>query len=138
MGGEGVLPAGPSSGASLYHDLHQMMVVRDGLGVRVDRYLGAVCLANGMSGAVGSGIVAACSLIFFCLWAMMPRILVSAREQSLLRRVFAVLLSWRRAAELVSGVLCHFTSNKINARIDRCFNAKIGENAPKCARISRN
>ena len=37
---------------------------------------------------------------------MMPKGLVCAKEQSLLRRVFAILLSWKRAAELVSGVLC--------------------------------
>ncbi len=36
---------------------------------------------------------------------MMPSSLVCASEQSLLRRVFAILLSWRRAVELVSGVL---------------------------------
>ena len=84
---------GPSSGANLYHDLCQMMVVRGGLGVRVGRCLGAVCLANVMSGAVVIGLVAACSLIFFWLCALMPRSLVCAREQSLLRRVFAILLS---------------------------------------------
>ena len=37
---------------------------------------------------------------------MMLRSLVCAKEQSLLRRVFVILLSWRRAVELVSGVLC--------------------------------
>ena len=41
----GVLPMGPSSGVRLYYDLSQMIVVRDGLGVRVGRCLGAVCLA---------------------------------------------------------------------------------------------
>jgi hypothetical protein len=35
VGGEGVLHVGPSSGASLYHGLYQMMTVRDGLGLRV-------------------------------------------------------------------------------------------------------
>ena len=35
VGWEGVLIVGPSSGASLYHDLYQKMVVRVGLGVRV-------------------------------------------------------------------------------------------------------
>ena len=40
----GVLPMAPSSGASLYYDLSQMMVVRGGLGVRVGGSLGAVCL----------------------------------------------------------------------------------------------
>ena len=99
---------GPSSGARLYYDLSQMIAVRGGLGVRVGRCLGAVCLAIGISGAVGFGVVAACSLINFCLCAMMPKSLVCAKEQSLLRRVFAILLSWRRAAELVSGVLCPF------------------------------
>ena len=35
VGGEGVLSVGPSSGANLYHDLYQMIIVRGGLGVRV-------------------------------------------------------------------------------------------------------
>ncbi len=65
-------------------------------------------MANGMPGAVGFGLVADCSLTFFCLCAMMPMNLVFAREQSFLRRVFAILLSWRRAVDLVSGVLCSF------------------------------
>ena len=108
MGGEGVLPVGPSSGASLYHERYKMMDVRGDLGVRVVRCLGAICLANGMSGAMGVGLVAAYSLIFMCLCAMIPRSPVCAREQSLLRRVFAILLSWRRAVELVLGVLCPF------------------------------
>ncbi len=95
------MPVGPSSGAKLYYDISHMIVVRSGLGVRVRRCLGAVCLAIGMSGAVGFGIVAAYSLINFCLYAMMPKSIVCAKEQSLLRRVFAILLSWRRAAELV-------------------------------------
>ena len=99
------MPVGPSSGAKLYYDLSQMIAVRGGLGDRVGRCLGAVCLAIGMSGAVGFSIVDAFSLINFCLCAMMPKCLVCAREQSLLRRVFAILLSWRRAAELMSGVL---------------------------------
>ncbi len=63
---------GPSSGARLYYDLSQMMVVRGGLGVRVGWCLCAVCLAIGMSGAVGFGVVVACSLISFCMCAMMP------------------------------------------------------------------
>jgi hypothetical protein len=99
---------GPNSGARLYYALSQMIVVRGGLGARVGRCLGAVCLAIGMSGVVGFGIVAACSLINFCLCALMPKSLVCAKEQSLLRRVFAILLSWKRAVELVSGVLCPF------------------------------
>ena len=48
---------GPSSGAKLYYDLSQMIAMRGGLGVRMGRCLGAVCLAIGMSGAVGFGIV---------------------------------------------------------------------------------
>jgi len=63
----GVLPVGPSSGANLYHVLSHMMIVRGGLGVRVGRGLGAVCLANGISGAVRFGVVAACSLMNLCL-----------------------------------------------------------------------
>ena len=39
---------------------------------------------------------------------MMSKSLVCAKEQSELRRVFAILLSCRRAVELVSGVLCPF------------------------------
>ena len=81
MRGKGVLPVGPRSGAGLYHNLDQMMAVRGGLGVRVGGCLGAVCLANGVSGAVGFGLVAAYSLIFFCLCAMMPRSIVCAKEQ---------------------------------------------------------
>ncbi len=100
----GGLPVGPSSGASLYYNISQMMIVRGGLGVRVGRSLGAVCLANGISGAMWFGILVACFLINFCLCAMMPKSLVCVKEQGLLRRVFAILLSWRRAAELVSGV----------------------------------
>jgi hypothetical protein len=83
---------GPSSGTILYYDLTEIIVVRGGLGVRVGRCLGAVCLAISMSGAVGLGIVAACSLFNFCMCAMMPTSLVCAKEQSLLRRVFAILL----------------------------------------------
>jgi hypothetical protein len=104
----GGLSVGPSSGTSLYYDLSQIMVVRGGLGVRVGRSLGAVCLAKGISGVVWFGIIAACSLINLCLCVMMPKNLVCAKEQSLLRRIFAILLSWRRATELVSGVLCPF------------------------------
>ena len=89
----GVLIVGPSSGANLYFDLSHMMVVRDGVGVRVGKGLGAVCLANGISGAVWFGIVATCSLINLCLCVMMPKSLVFANEQSLLRRVFAIVLS---------------------------------------------
>ena len=99
---------GPSSGARLYYDLSQMIVVRCGIGVRVGRCLCVVCLAIGMSSAAGFGIVDAFSLINFCLFAMMPKSLVCAREQSMLRRVFSILLSWRRAVELVSGVLWPF------------------------------
>jgi len=99
---------GPSSGASLYYDLSQTMVVRGGLGVRVGGSLGAVCLANGIFCAVWFGLVDACSLIFFCLCVMMPKSLVCAKERSLLRRVVAILLSWRRVVELVSGVLWPF------------------------------
>ena len=99
---------GPSCGANLYYDLCQMMVVRGGLGVWVGGCLGAVCLANYVFGAVLLGLVAIISLIFFRMCAMMPKTLVFAKEQSLLRRVFAILLSWMRAVELVSGVLCPF------------------------------
>ena len=49
----GVMHVGPSSGASLYYDISQMIVVRGGLGVRVGRSLGAVCLANGIFCAGG-------------------------------------------------------------------------------------
>ena len=63
----GVLHVGPSSGASIYHVLSHMMDVLGGLGVRVGRGLGAVCLANGISGVVWFCKLAACSLINFCL-----------------------------------------------------------------------
>jgi hypothetical protein len=89
----GVLPVGPSSGASLYHVLSHMMDVRDGLGVRVGMGLGAFCQANGISDVVWFSVVGASSLINFCLCVMMPKSLVCAKEQSLLRRVFAILLS---------------------------------------------
>jgi hypothetical protein len=69
----------PNSGANLYHDLCQMMAVRGGLGVWVGGCLRAVCMANGMSGAVLLGLVAIISLIFFCLCAMMPKSIVCAR-----------------------------------------------------------
>ncbi len=82
------------------------MVVRGGLGVLGGGCLGAVRLAGGMAGVVLQFLVASCSRIFFCLFAMMPSSLVCASEQSLLRRAFAILLSWRRDVELVSGVLC--------------------------------
>ncbi len=88
-----VLHVGPSSSANLYHVLCQMMDVRGGLGVWVGGCLRAVCLVNGVSGAVRFDLVAIISLIFFCLCAMMPKSLVCAREQSLLRGVFAILLS---------------------------------------------
>ena len=87
----GVLPVGPSSGASLYHVLSQMMVVRDDLGVRVGRGLGAVCLANSIFGVVWFSVVAACSLINLCICVMTPKSLGCAKERSLLRRVFAIL-----------------------------------------------
>ncbi len=99
---------GPSIGANLYYDLCQMMAVRGGLGVLVGGCLEAVCLVNGVSAAVWLGLVAIVSLTFFCLCAMMPKSLVCAREQSLLMRVFAILLSWMRAVELVAGVLRPF------------------------------
>ncbi len=47
-----------------FHYLCQMMVVQGGLGVRVGGCIGAVCLANGMSGAVGLGLVAIISILF--------------------------------------------------------------------------
>jgi len=51
-----------------------MMVVRVGLGVRVGKSLGAVCLANGMSGAVGFGLIAMVPwfLVFYVLSLLMP------------------------------------------------------------------
>ena len=82
-----------------------MMAVRGGLGVLIVGCLGAVCLADGMAGVVLQFLAAYCSLIFFCLFAMMPSSLVCASEQSFLRRAFAIFLSWVRAVELVSGVL---------------------------------
>ena len=82
-----------------------MMVVRGGLGVLVGGCLGAVCLADGMAGVVNQFLEDSCSRIFFCIFAMMPSSLVCASEQSLLRRAFAIFLSWVRAVELVSGVL---------------------------------
>ncbi len=63
------------------------MVVRGVLGVLVSKCLGAGCLAVGMAGFVEKFLVVSCSLIFFCLYAMMPRSLVWASRQSLLRRV---------------------------------------------------
>ncbi len=87
------MSAVPSSGARLYHDLSHMMVVRSGLGVLVGRGLGAVCLANDIYGVVWFSVVVACSLINLCICVMMPKSLVCAKEQSLLRRVFAILLS---------------------------------------------
>ena len=70
-----------------------MMVVRGGLGVLVGGCLVSVCLADGVVGVVLQFLVASCSRIFFCLFAMMPISLVCASERSLLRRVFAILLS---------------------------------------------
>ena len=84
---------GLSGGASFYYDLSQMMAVRGGLGVRMGRSLEADCLENGISCVVWFVILAACSLINFCLCAMMPKSLVCDKEQSLLRRIFAILLS---------------------------------------------
>ncbi len=102
----GVYAYGAYSGANLYYGLNQMMAVRGGLGVLVCGCLGAVCLADGMAEVVKQLLEDYCSRIFFCMFAMMPSNLVCASEQSLLRRVFAILLSRRRAVELVSGVLC--------------------------------
>ena len=82
-----------------------MMDVRGGLGVLVGGCLVAVCLTDGVVGVVLQFLVASCSRIFFCLFAMMPSSLVCASEQSLLRRAFAIFLSCVRAVELVSGVL---------------------------------
>ncbi len=93
MGGKEVLHAGPSSGTNLYCYLCQLMIVRGGLGVGVGSCLGAVCLANGVSGVVWLGLVAILSLICLCPRAIMPKSLVCARERSLLRSVFAILLS---------------------------------------------
>ena len=101
----GVYACGAYSGANLYYGLYQMMAVRGGLGVLVGDFLGAVGLADDMAGIVLQFLVASCSRIFFCLFAMMSSSLVCASEQSLLSMVFAILLSWRRAVELVSGVL---------------------------------
>ena len=96
---------GTYSGADLYYGLSQVMAVRGGIGVLIGGCLGAVCLACGMAGVVRQ-FEDSCSRIFFCLFAMMPSSLVCASKQSLLRRAFAIFLSWRRAVELVSGVLC--------------------------------
>ncbi len=82
------------------------MDVRGGLGVRVGGCLGDIYMANGMCRALVLGLDASCSLIIFCLCAMMPSNLVCAIEQRLLKRVSAILLSWKRAVELVPGVLC--------------------------------
>jgi len=111
----GVLHVGSSSGASLYYVLSRMMVVRGGLGVRVVRGLGAVCLANGISGAVWFSVIAACSLINFCLCVMMPKSLVCAKEQSLLRRTcFKVL--WR-----VTGILIRHARNLRRVRYGKAL-----------------
>jgi hypothetical protein len=97
---------GAYSGANLYYYLlYQMTVVRSGLGVLVGGCLGAVCLSDGMAGVVKQLLEDSCFRILFSLLAMMPNSLVCASEQSLLRRVFAILLSWRRACR-ASCVLC--------------------------------
>ncbi len=57
-----------------------MMAVRGGLGVLVGGCLAAVCLAYGVGGVVLEFLVASCSRIFFCLFAMMPISLVCASE----------------------------------------------------------
>ena len=49
-----------------------------------------------------------CSLIVCCRFAMMPRNLVWAREQSLSSRVFAVYVSCKMAVLLISAVLWSF------------------------------
>jgi hypothetical protein len=59
------LHVGPSSGAKLHYGLPRMMVVPGGLGVLVGWCLGAVCLAVGMAGVVGTFLDASCSLISF-------------------------------------------------------------------------
>ena len=97
----------PYSGAGLYYGLSQVMVVRGGLGVLIGGCLGAVCLACGVAGVVRQ-FEDSCSRIFFCLFAMMPSSLVCASIQSLLRSTFAILVTWRRAVELVSGSFCPF------------------------------
>ncbi len=88
-----VYACGAYSGANLYYGLYQMMVVRGGLGVLVGECLRAVCLADAMAGVMNQFLEDSCSHIFFCMFAMMPSSLVCASEQSLLRRVFAILLS---------------------------------------------
>ncbi len=82
------------------------IAVRGGLGVKLRVCLGFFCLAVGMAVVDGLCLEASCSLILFCPFAMIPSNLAWANRQNLLRRVFAILLSWRRAVELVSGVLC--------------------------------
>ena len=99
-----VYACGTYSGADLYYGLSQVMAVRGGLGVLIGGCPWAVRLASGVAGVVKL-FEDSCSRIFFCLFAMMPSSLVCASEQSLLRRAFAIFLSWVRAVELVSGVL---------------------------------
>jgi hypothetical protein len=61
--------------------------------------------ANGRAPTCDVVLVVVCSLIFCCRWAMMPRSLVWAREQSLLSRVIAVRVSCRRVVLIISGIL---------------------------------
>jgi hypothetical protein len=54
-------------------------------------------------------LAAACSLIFCCMCANMPRRRVWAREQNLSRRIFAICLPWMRVVVFVScGVYGEF------------------------------
>ena len=80
---------------------YQMTVILGGLGVDMGWLLGASCVTDWLP--LGAPTTAS-SLIFCCPCAIMPRRRVCAKEQSLSRRVFAILLSWMRAFLFVSCV----------------------------------
>ncbi len=92
----------PSSGAILLCGLYHVIVVRGGIGVDMERLIGASGLADCVPLVVH---VVACSIICCCLCAIMSRKRVWAREQNLSRMVFVIRMSLMGAVVLVLCVL---------------------------------
>ena len=82
---------------------YQIIYVLGGLGVDIGWLIETMCVAGCVPLASSMDD---CSRIFCCLCAIMPKRRICVKEQNLSRRLFAILLSWMRAALLVS---CFFS-----------------------------
>ena len=102
-----VAAEGAYSGSSLMYGVYHVMAVVGCLGGCIGGCLVTRCVVGCFPSSVGVLLLpVACSLIFCCLCAMIPRSLDWVREQNLSSKAFAVRVSCRRVVLLISGVLC--------------------------------